>query len=269
MSTWAGAPGQSGSADGVGGQARFYYPSDVAADHADNVYVADSWLGLIRRIAPDGVVTTLAGVAGTGGGADGTGAQAHFTDPEALALDRAGNIYVACGVNAYTIRKITPSGDVTTLAGTHGMSGSADGAGAQARFGTVMGVATDASGNVYVVENATIRKITPDGVVTTIAGAVFERGSADGATAQARFNYPNGVAVDLAGNLYVADTGNGTIRKISPTGVVTTVVGQVGRGGFSPGPLPGALAGPLRLAIHGAYLYITMNNGVAVVTPLP
>jgi sugar lactone lactonase YvrE len=270
VTTWAGLAGKEGSSDGIGAEARFYFPSDVAADSMDNVYVADEWNDVIRKITSGGAVTTLAGMAGAPGSADGAGAQARFYRPTGLALDRADNIYVA-DHDAHTIRMIKPLGVVTTLAGTPGASGRVDGTGADARFAEPTSVATDTSGNVYVADSANhaIRKITPEGVVSTLAGTLGASGSADGTGAEARFNNPRGVATDPAGDVYVADTGNQTVRKITAAGVVTTVVGQAGRVGFSPGALPGNLAGPRRLAIRGAQLYVTLRNGVAVVTPLP
>ena len=167
--------------------------------------------------SPVGTVTTFAG--GLQGSADGTGADARFTDPIGVAVDGDGNVYVADN-NNHTIRKITPAGVVTTLAGTAGSSGSADGTGADARFNSPSGVAVDGGGNVYVAEysNHTIRKITPAGVVTTLVGAANESGFSDGRGPFARFYAPYGVAVDGDGNVYVADYANHAIRKVTPAG---------------------------------------------------
>ena len=150
-------------------------------------------------------MTTLAGT-GSSGSADGPGATASFNWPYGVAVDGAGNVFVADTVNN-TIRKITSAGVVTTLAGTAGSSGSADGTGATARFSYPSGVAVDGAGNVFVADsaNSTIRKITPSGVVTTLAGTAGSYGSADGTGAAARFADPCGVAVDGAGNVFVAD----------------------------------------------------------------
>ncbi|MEA2345472.1 MAG: hypothetical protein QOF63_3641 [Thermoanaerobaculia bacterium] len=185
----------------------------MATDSSGNVYVADSYNHAIRKITPAGAVTTLAGLAGTGGSADGTGSAARFYYPEGVTTDSSGNVYVADFYN-HTIRKITPAGAVTTLAGLAGSLGSADGTGSAARFGLPYGVATDSSGNVYVADsyNNTIRKITPVGAVTTLAGLAGNSGSADGPGSAARFRNPGGIAINSSGNVYVADSLNFTIR---------------------------------------------------------
>lgn len=161
FTTLAGLAGNYGSADGTGRAARFYWPRGVAVDSADNVYVADTFNSTIRKVTPAGMVTTLAGLAGTTmqeswGSADGTGSDARFSIPNSLAVDNAGNLYVADTSN-YTIRKVTPGGVVTTLAGLAGSGGSADGT--DARFRVPGGVSVDVQGNVYVADtlNHTIR----------------------------------------------------------------------------------------------------------------
>ena len=228
VTTLAGTAGQFGSADGTGSAARFEFPEGVAVDSAGNVYVADTINDTIRKITPAGVVTTLADMAGQVGSADGTGSAARFDYPTGVAVDSAGNVYVADDGND-TIRKITPAGVVTTLAGMAGQVGSADGTGSAARFAYPEGVAVDSAGNVYVADtgNDTIRKITPAGVVTTLAGTPGQAGSADVTGSAARFDDPTGVAVDSAGNVYVAGVGIFPIRKITPAGVVTTLAGGI------------------------------------------
>lgn len=234
FTTLAGSPGHHGSADGTNDTALFFDPTSVAVDSAGNVYVADTHQSLIRKVTPDGVVTTLAG--GTAGSADGTNDTAQFGGPTGVAVDSAGNVYVADHGN-HTIRKVTPEGVVTTLAGLAGYSGSADGTNSTARFYYPSGVAVDDVGNVYVAdtENFTIRKVTPAGVVTTVAGLAHSSGSADGTGSDARFNYPKDVAVDSGGNVYVADYYNDTIRKIAPGNVVTTLAGLAGNIGSTDG----------------------------------
>ena len=269
VNTLAGTAGTTGSTDATGAAASFNQPFGVATDSAGNVYVADSSNHTIRKITPAGVVSTLAGTAGLAGSTDATGAAARFNFPLGVATDSAGNVYVADSFNN-AIRKITSAGIVSTLAGM-GIAGSADGTGAAAMFDSPVGVAADSAGNIYVADtnNSTIRKITPAGVVTTLAGTAAGFGSADGTGAAARFNFPSRVATDSAGNVYVADTNNSTIRKITPTGIVTTVVGTARQAAFAPGALPGLLAFPLGVAVSGTSLYITLNNGVAVVRNVP
>jgi sugar lactone lactonase YvrE len=190
------------------------------------MYVADADDHTIRKIATDGTVSTFAGASQSPGSADGAGAAARFREPTGLALDAAGNLYVADTRN-HTIRKITPAGNVSTLAGEAGVANVADGVGATAKFSSPTGLAVDASGNVYVADkgNRLIRKIAPDRYVTTLAGQVATTGGlVDGVGNAARFLAPADVAVDAQGNIWVADYE--AVRKISPGGVVTTVAGS-------------------------------------------
>lgn len=229
VTTVAGISGKLGSTDGPAATALFAGVGGVAIDTSGNIYVADSGNYTIRKITPGGMVSTLAGVAGSRGSSDGAGSAARFYDPQNLAVDRAGNIYVADGM-ADVIREITPAGVVTTLAGTPGTTGSADGTAGAASFNDPTGIVVDVTGNIYVADygNDTVRKIAPGAIVTTIAGSPLTPGSADGTGSAANFNGPAGVGVDGSGNVYVADAGNETIRVISPSGFVTTVAGQAG-----------------------------------------
>jgi hypothetical protein len=226
VSTFAGSPGVPGSADGTGGAARFSSPIGVSLDGAGNLYVGDADNNTIRKITPTAAVTTLAGKAGEVGSADGTGSNARFNDPRGVAVNAAGNVYVADTFNN-TIRKITPAGVVSTLAGLAGATGSADGTGSAARFNRPQGVAVDAASNVFVTDtsNDTIRRITPAGVVTTVAGSAGVGGNADGSVFAARFFAPIGIGVSSSGDIYLADTVNDTIRKISAVGLVNTLGG--------------------------------------------
>jgi len=226
VTTIAGSAGLSGSSDGVGGAARFNGPTGVAVDANGNIYVADAGNTSIRKIAANGIVSTFAGLSGIAGSADGVGIGARFNAPQGLAVDGAGNVYVA-DTNNSTIRKITPAGTVTTIAGVAGQTGGTDGPGAGARFNGPYAVAVDGGGNVYVADffNATIRKITTAGTVSTFAGFAGQAGLADGIGAATRFNQPYGVAVDGNGNVFVADTYNRAVRKITAGGSVTTLNG--------------------------------------------
>lgn len=267
VTTLAGLAGSQGSANGTGNAARFDKPQGVAVDTAGNVYVADSNNQTIRKITGNGVVTTLAGLAGTPGSADGTGSTARFNYPEGLAVDGEGNVYVGDYGN-HVIRKITSGGAVTTLAGLAGSPGSADGTGSAARLYAPRGVAVDSTGNLYVADafNHTIRKINSGGAVTTLAGMVLTLGSADGTGSAARFNYPAGVAVDSAGNVYIAEGTNHTVRMITSTGVVTTLAGSAGNAGTTDGLGSAARFNvPYGVAVGGAgsiYLADTGNNAI-------
>ena len=212
--TLAGTTGVTGSTDGTGAAARFYNPFGIAISPAGNVFVADTYNHTIRKVTRAGVVTTLAGSAGNIGSADGTGSAARFNFPFGIAIDKAGNLFVADSENS-AIRKVTSVGVVTTLAGTAGAPGSADGTGSAARFDDPYGVYADTAGNVFVADtgNHTIRKVTSAGVVTTLAGTAGAYGSTDGTGSEARFNNPFGIALNKAGNVFVTDRLNHTIRN--------------------------------------------------------
>jgi len=236
VTTIAGLAGRTSTVDGAGANARFEDPFSAAVDAGGVVYVADSAAHVIRRITPDGAVTTWAGSPGSFGSADGTGSAARFYSPFGVAVDTAGNVYVADSMNS-TVRKIAAGGIVTTLAGTARRGGNTDGTGAAARFDQPFGIAVDANGNVYVSDATanTIRKITAAGVVSTLAGLAGSAGSTDGTGTSARFVVPYGVAVDTTGTVFVVDHGNHTIRRITSAGVVTTLAGTAGSAGSTDG----------------------------------
>lgn len=227
VTTFAGLAGTQGGDDGTNSTARFDSPIGVAVDGSDNVYVADRANGAIRKITPDGVVTTLAGKVIIGF-VDGTGPAAAFSNPSGVATDSSNNVYV-CDYGNNAIRKVTQAGVVTTIAG-NGTVGSNDGTGSQATFNNPIGLAVDSLGNVYVADtlNYTIRKITPAGVVTTLAGLAGNRGTDDGIGSAASFAAPYSAVTDSKGNVYVADLAGYTIRKITSSGVVTTLAGKPG-----------------------------------------
>jgi len=282
MSSFAGsiAPGYVADADWV-------TPSGIAVDDAGNVYVVDV-SNRLRKWTPAGAESTLAG-SGSPGFADGTGVAAQFKYPTGLAVDKAGNIFVADNGNR-RIRKVTPAGVVSTLAGS-GVAGYADGAGASARFSAPNGVAVDNAGNLFVTDgsnifpgatgdqpdllNFSVRKVTPAGVVSTLAGSNVS-GYADAVGAEARFDFPNGVAVDGDGNVYVTDIWNGRIRKVTPSGAVSTIGGP----GIFRGDIDGAgdaaqFFWPKGLAVDSAgalYVADTQNGRLRkgqIVTQLP
>ncbi len=258
VTTVAGGTGEAGSADGVGTAARFRYPRGLATD-GTNLYVADYENHSIRRMAIVGAqVSTAAGGAGSYGSADGVRTLARFNLPYDVTTDGA-NLYVADGEND-TIRRVSiSSGAVTTLAGLAGSPGTADGTGSAARFNNPRGITTDGT-NLYVADknNYTIRKVViATGAVTTLAGLAESYGSADGTGPAARFLSPCGITTDGM-NLYVADTGNHTIRKIViSTGEVTTPAGLAGSSGFDDGTGPAArFDEPEGLTTDGTSLYV-------------
>lgn len=219
VSTFAGSI--EGFLDGVATSSQFNTPYGIAKDAFGNVFVADTQNNRIRKIAADGVVSTVAG--STQGYEDGVGTTAKFTTPFSVAVDNVGNIFVADTGNN-RIRKITSEGLVSTFAGS--TQGYADGLGTAAQFNKPWGIAVDAFGNVFVVDgwNHRIRKITAAGAVSTLAGST--QGFADGLATAAQFNFPYGVAVDALGHLYVTDQSNHRIRKIAATGEVSTLAGS-------------------------------------------
>jgi len=236
VTTLAGTAGSAGSTDGLLSTARFYNPQGITTD-GTNLYVADSYNHTIRKIViSTGAVTTLAGTAGSLGSVDGTGSAARFNYPMGITTD--GTYLYMVEYSNHTIRKIVIStGAVTTLAGTAGSNGSADGTGSAARFSCPRGITTDGT-NLYVADtqNQTIRKIViSSGAVTTLAGSAGSYGGADGTGSAARFNGPYAITTDGT-LLYVADSYNYTIRKIViATGAASTLAGAAGASGSADG----------------------------------
>ncbi|MDB4904195.1 MAG: hypothetical protein JWQ63_3476 [Mucilaginibacter sp.] len=222
VSTFAGT-GKIGSANGPVLIATFNQPRDAAVDLNGNIYVIDD-NNTIRKVTPAGIVVPFAG-SGILGFADGIGSAASFGYPSSLTVDKSGNVYVADN-NNHAIRKITPSGVVSTLAG-NGTKGFSNGIGASATFNYPDGIAVDTYGNVFVADqfNWCIRKITPSGVVSTFAGN-GNPGSIDGISTQASFSQLTSLAIDAAGNIYATDEDNNEIRKITPSGTVSTIAGN-------------------------------------------
>src|ERR1700743_3109281 len=257
-----------GLVNGVGTAARFNRPFGLAFDATGNLYIADQGNSVIRKMDNTGMVSTLAGKGGIQGSANGLDTAARFNKPFGVATDASGNVYVADAGNNL-IRKITPAGLVSTFAGT-GVAGAANGPDT-ASFNSPLGVALDGTGNVYVAdyENNLIRKITPAGVVSTLAGT-RAAGAEDGAGTIATFNLPESLAVDAAGNVYVADNGNNLIRKITPAGVVSTLAcnGQVGSANGT--GTAASFHSPFGIAIDGSgnlYVADAGNNQVRKISP--
>ncbi|HEY2583842.1 MAG TPA: hypothetical protein VGI43_18680 [Mucilaginibacter sp.] len=224
MTTFAGN-GDPATLDGVGVNASINTPVNMAIDGLNNLFVTDPITNSIRKITPDGTVTTFAG--GQLGFTNGKGSAASFNSPQGLAVDANNNLYVADAANQ-EIRKITPDGTVSTFAGRLYVSGSKDGRGTDATFNFPFGLAFDQSGNLYVTDliGNLVRKITPDRVVSTVAGSGNYL-SVDGTGNSASFANPQAIAVDKNGTIYVEDSyGTNEIRKITTGGVVTTIIAR-------------------------------------------
>lgn len=267
VTTIAGQAGASGTTDGQGVAARFNGPGGLAVDSTGNLYVADVLNNTIRKIAPNGTVSTLAGSPQVSGAEDGRGTAASFDKPSGIAVDTAGNVYTA-DANAGTIRRIAPDGTVTTIAGNAYDRGFADGQGATAKFSSPNGPSVDSAGNVYVADwdANVIRKIAPDGTVATLAGKPGVSGLADGKGSAALFFNPHVTALDSVGNLFVSDTGNNAVRKVSPDGTVSTVAGPTqGKPGST-----ATLSEPVGLAVDPTGdLYVANFTGNTVVRISP
>jgi sugar lactone lactonase YvrE len=280
VSTLAGSTVSAGRTDGVGSQALFNGPSDVVVDSEGNIYVADTQNDTIRLMTSAGRVSTFAGLAGTNGIADGIGSNARFSNPNGIAVDTYGSLFVTDSDNG-TIREITRAGVVTTLAGLAGRFGHADGLGTNAQFLHPQGAVVDTNGNVYVGDGLTIRKITPAGLVSTIAGNSDNRGHSDGSGTNAIFGDIRGIALDIKGYLYVTDvyatgvlgqiqTFSG-VRMIVLTGtnwLVSTIAG--GSGGSADGTGSNALfnsPGGIKVDASGnVYVADSGNSVIRMIT---
>jgi sugar lactone lactonase YvrE len=257
LTVLAGSAGpQTGNADGTGTAAQFWAPNGMAIDQSGNLYVADSGNNEVRKVTPAGVVTTIAGAAAQSGEIDNTGAAARFSAPGALVVDPSGNLYVG---EIGAIREVTPSGVVT-----HALS-----AGLPAPLSVGQGFALDSAGNFYFAVNDTILEMSTSGAVTTLAGFSSVAAYLDGAGAMAFFNSPLGVALDATGNVYVADTRNRVIRKVTPGGVVTTVAGRPGDIGSADGSSSVAqFTNPVAITIDpSGTLYIVDGNAIRTISP--
>ena len=259
LDVFAGAIGPGMYAPGDFARARFHDPRGMAVDARGNVFVADYVNSVVRRLSPQGEVSIVAGQVEQRDPANGPGLQARFYSPECVAVGADGMLYVSdSGSN--TVRRIGRDGTVTTLAGTFDGEGFADGPGLKARFNHPVGLGVDAQGVVYVADayNSTVRRIGPDGAVSTLAGSPGATGWRDGMGAQARFNTPVGLALDARGNVYVSEYFNNVIRKITPGGQVSTFAGKPGKGGFADG------AGSQALFLHPQSLSFAADGSLIV-----
>src|SRR5436190_3672368 len=283
FTTLAGTPGITGTNDGLNQSAQFSFPVGVVCDGQGALFVADFLNHSIRKMTPAGtnwMVTTIAGLPGTPGYADGTNSEARFNRPAGIALDTAGNLFVAERYN-HTIRQITPSGTnwvVSTVAGLGTVTGANDGTNSDARFYLPSGIVAEGSNHLFVADSAnfTVREITAVGtnwVVTTIAGTALSFGFTDGVNAQAQFNFPYGIALSSADKLYVADSGNNAIREMTRSGanwLVATVSGFSGNPGNTDGA--GSIAAfnfPTGIAADRAgnlYVADQSNNSIRKIT---
>jgi sugar lactone lactonase YvrE len=254
-----------GSQDGSGSAARFNLPQGIAADDAGNLYVAEPASATIRKVTPQGVTSTLAGLRGAVGYADAKGVDARFNLPSRLETDAGGNLYVTDTGNS-AVRRVTPGGVVSTVAG-NGTCGRLDGIGTAAQFCAPRGIALDRSGNLWVADSGshTVRRIAPSGAVTTVAGTPGVCGSRDGRGGAAQFCDPQDIEVDRGGNIYVVDTGNSAIRMIAANGDVSTLAGLANQCGANDGANGASrLCSPSGIAVDGDDLVIADTGNATI-----
>ena len=232
VTTFAGTVDSVGATDGIEA-ATFNNPHGIAISPNGIIYICDRFNHTIRKININGDVTTLAGHPGISGDTNGQGNDARFYEPWGICVDQNENVFITDTRNN-KIKKITSDGWVSTYAGT-GNFGTTDGVSDNCTFGQPVGIETDGNGNLFVSDHGThiIRKISSDGLVTTLAGAAYEAGDADGVGPDARFNKPYGLTIDQDGNIIIADEWNHKIRKITPNGIVSTIAGTGIAGGLN------------------------------------
>lgn len=246
--------------DAKGADAKFNSPTGLAIDPTGNLYVTDMANHLVRKVTPDGTVSTFAGTYNN---------STIINQPSAATMDASGNIYVS-NITGGTIGKITPSGTITSYAGD-GSTGYRNGAAAQAEFYALSGITVDPSGNLYIADglNHVIRKIDPSGNVSTFAGD-HHGGYKDGTSDVAEFDFPIGITMDAKGNLFVIDQINNMVRKITPSGMVSTLAGSGQRATTDGTGTAAAFNNPLAGAVdsHGN-VFVTEFYGASVrkVTP--
>ena len=272
MVTTIAGNGKEGEVNGRGTNAWFWSPNGIVVDHKGNLYVADMGGSCIRKIDTSGFVSTLAGPAAPEGGyVNGTGYAARFSSPGGLCIDQNGFLYIADTDNSL-VRKVSPAGEVTTFAGaiydSNPNYGDYDGDATTATFSKPSGVACDKNGNIFVADtyNNKIRKITPAGVVSSFAGGgYYQFGSMDGKGSAAKFYEPDAIAVDYLGNIFTLDNENHILRKTTPDGTVTTLLGPM-EVPYITGPYDNFFATQLATDKYGN-LYFGINVGIIKMTP--
>jgi sugar lactone lactonase YvrE len=274
VSVLAGKDMDTGNINGTGSIARFNRPHGLVVVGDSVIYVCDMKSHTIRSVTYNGDVSTYAGIMGVGGATDGFRTNASFNMPEAIAVNSKGELFVADSYN-FTIRKITIDGTVTTFAGVAGKAGYSDGVGPQALFNKPLGIAIDGRDNIYVADsdydgkdggNCLIRKISPKGKVTTLAGIPLKSGHVDGKVKNAQFNRPVGITVTADGIIFIADTEADLIRKINKNGEVSTIGGTYLDESFADGTGAHArFADPQSIVVDGEgnlYIADTFNNRI-------
>ncbi len=278
ISTFAGNGTLSYSGDGGAAiQAQLNNPQGVAADSSGNLYVADTLNNVVRKVSPNGTISNFAGNGGAGSSGDGSAAtSAQLHGPQGLAVDAAGNLFIADTLNA-KVRKVSAASGVINIvagSGTPGYGGDGSAA-ASAQLNLPIGVAVDSSGNVYIADfgNSRVRKVSASGaIIGTVAGNGSTGYSGDGGpAANAQLNGPQGVAVDAAGNLYIADTENNAIREVTPAGLIATVAGNslAGYSGDGGQATSAQIGSPVGVAVDAAGDIFTLDasNRVRQVYP--
>jgi uncharacterized protein (TIGR03437 family) len=255
---------------GPSGNAQLNAPWGVAVDSAGNVFIGDSGNGRVRKVSTEGIITTVAGGGNAYPGDGGPATSAQLSSPGGLAMDGAGNLFIA-DLSDNRVRKVSPDGIITTVAGT-GIDGySGDGGPAtSAQLNVPIGVAVDSAGNLFIAENGDqhIRKVSPNGIITTVAGNGAEGYSGDGGLAtSAQLDSVTGVAVDGAGNLFIADNYNSRVRKVSPAGIITTVAGGGEASPGDGGPATSAALSPVGIAVDGSGNLLIAGFSIREVSP--